>query len=256
MSKWITALCVAISVAASFGLGYWFSLARHTVTPDSAWFASNERLRSEILASQTKHNVGQQKTDFLARLAVEPEVPSLLPDAQHLTSDQLSSWIEKLPNHEIDRQLGRLFREDDINGRIHDKRAFAARLVEEALKDFDPNTTLTGRAVISTSQVFPEFFVDDFEVHPRQTLFAHFDTYGKVPHNGQVFIRWRHRDTGRILLFTQKNITADASQNWVSYRPDTVWNTGYYDVKYYQFNDHLEPIAQANYLILRVLDEE
>lgn len=107
---------------------------------------------------------------------------------------------------------------------------------------------------MSGSQEFPDFSAEVFEVQPRQALFAHFDTYGVVPHDGQVFIRWKHRDTGRLLLFTQKNVTADANQNWVSFRPEAAWETGHYDVKYYQFNDRLQPIAQVGYVITRVLE--
>ncbi|WP_162925782.1 hypothetical protein [Isoalcanivorax indicus] len=236
-------LLLASCIVAAFGAGYWLATASQSASPDVSWFADDEHLRDQILALQVAQ--GDQSPE---------ETSDLLADVEGLAPDHLLALVQRLPDHEIDRQLRRVLRDSDLNDHIHDRRAFATRLVEEALKEFDPSTLLSGQAFMSSSREFPGFSTDVFEVEPRQTLFAHFDTYGVVPHDGQVFIRWKHRDTGRLLLFTQKNITADAHQNWVSFRPESAWKPGHYDVKYYQFNDHLAPIAQVGYVITRVLE--
>lgn len=236
-------LLLALCIAAAFGLGYWLASASQSPSPDVSWFEDDKRLQDRVMALQAAQgNQGSEEgLDFAA------EVEGLAPD-------HLIAMVQRLPEHEIDRQLRRVLGGGELNDHIHDRRAFATRLVEEALKEFDPSTLLSGQAFMSGSREFPGFSTDVFEVQPRQTLFAHFDTYGVVPHNGQVFIRWKHRDSGQLLLFTQKSVAADANQNWVSFRPEVAWEPGHYDVKYYQFNDHLEPIAQVGYVITRVLE--
>jgi len=248
MHRLLTVLCISVA----FCLGYWLALGRQSSMSDVLLFTDVERLRHEVLALQALQEEkssleveGQQGAEQVG----PGKLQALLSDVQKLTSDQFSALVYRLPDYEIDRQLGRLFRESDFSDHIFDKRAFAARLAEEAVKEPDPAAPLSGLAAISVFSEFPDFSLDVFEVQPRQTLFAHFDTYGEVPTNGQVFIRWRHRDTGELLLFTRKNITADATRHWVSYRPESAWKTGYYDVTYYQFSDSLEPIAQVGYLI-------
>jgi hypothetical protein len=54
------------------------------------------------------------------------------------------------------------------------------------------------------------------EIYAKQPLYAHFDTFGKVPPNVQVMVRWTQRDTGEILLFTPRKVSEN-QQNWVSF---------------------------------------
>lgn len=92
------------------------------------------------------------------------------------------------------------------------------------------------------------------QVHKNQEIFAHFDTMGKFPQESQVFVRWTNRDTGEILLFTPTNINAATQQNWISFAPAQGWKAGQYDVKYYQLNKDLTPIAQSSFSIQHVIN--
>ncbi len=52
------------------------------------------------------------------------------------------------------------------------------------------------------------------------------------------------------LVFSYSN----REQNWVSFNPVNGWKAGSYDVKYYQLNDQLNPIAQTSFKIDQVID--
>jgi len=92
------------------------------------------------------------------------------------------------------------------------------------------------------------------QVYAGQQLFAHFDTLGKTPNNEQVFVRWSNQSTGEVLFFMPQRISANREQNWVSFKPAKGWKAGSYDVKYYQLNDQLVPIAQTSFTIDQVID--
>ena len=237
-----------------FGLGYWVAPSHHAVTISQSTSLADPHDASQEPVTWLHDKQLLDYSDLLpehmrANTGVSPSALNI----SAVSSDQVAAWVERLPAQEVERQLKRLFVDADL-AQIEDKKFFARRLAEEVFAVSDTTTPLVGRALVSTTAAFPSESAPLTEVSARQAIFAHFDTYGKVPHNGQVFVRWQHRDTGQLLLFTKKNITADTAQNWVSYRPDQAWKVGYYDVKYYQFSDHLEPIAQVSYLIQRVLD--
>jgi len=90
------------------------------------------------------------------------------------------------------------------------------------------------------------------DIYKGQQLFAHFDTLGKTPSNEQVFVRWSNQTTGEVLFFMPQRVSAQREKNWVSFNPVAGWKPGHYDVKYYQMNDQLEPIAQTSFYIQNV----
>ena len=87
-------------------------------------------------------------------------------------------------------------------------------------------------------------------------MYAHLDTNGQIPSNKYVFIKWINNQTGQVLLFEKKNISANSNQNWVSFIPSDGWQEGSYDVRFYQFDSELQPIAQTTYNIYEVIDEK
>ncbi len=64
-----------------------------------------------------------------------------------------------------------------------------------------------------------------------------------------TFIKWVHTDSGKVLLFEKKNINSITRQNWVNFTPNKNWNSGNYQVTFYQFNSELKPIIYGNYYI-------
>lgn len=160
--------------------------------------------------------------------------------------------LNNLPQSKIDTYLEQAFPEQNLDG-IRDKKQFAERLIEEMNQDKDESKTLSGKVFISSNQSISGASAPLNEVHEQQFIYAHFDTYGKVPPNTQVFVKWINQDTQEIVLFSPKYIVENSQQNWVSAVPAKGWKPGKYDVKFYQMTDSLTPIAQSSYTIQSVL---
>lgn len=160
--------------------------------------------------------------------------------------------LQTLPEKRINNYLEQAFPEQDIDV-INDKRKFSERLIEELNQDTDESNTLTGKVYISMSSETPHSSESINQIHPKQFIYAHFDTYGKAPPNKQVFVKWIHQDTQEVVLFTPKYIIENSQQNWVSAVPAQGWVPGTYSVKFYQMSDSLTPIAQSSYTIQSVL---
>lgn len=160
--------------------------------------------------------------------------------------------INNLPQSKIDNYLEQAFPEQNLDG-IRDKKQFAERLIEEMNQDKDESKTLSGKIFMSTNNSTTGSSSPLNQVHEQQFIYAHFDTYGKVPPNTQVFVKWINQDTQEIVLFSPKYIVENSQQNWVSAVPAKGWKAGTYDVKFYQMTDSLTPIAQSSYTIQSVL---
>ena len=136
---------------------------------------------------------------------------------------------------------------------ISDKRQFANRAIEELYKQND-NQPLTGQVLISTTPQFPTASMNTNTLQKREKIYAHLNTFGKVPLGTNVFINGQIRSTGEVLLFEKKLISTNSDTNWVSYRPHDTWQTGSYDIRFYQFTSQLEPVAQLSYDVYQVVD--
>lgn len=170
---------------------------------------------------------------------------------QHL---QLKRIIQQTSDQQLGQYLQQAFPNYSFAG-IQNKQQFAQQMLDEFLQaKNDPQQRLAGQAYVTdqsqtdVDQVLPR------EIYVTQPLYAHFDTMGKVPNNMQVMVRWTHRDSGEVLLFTPRKVSEQQQQNWVSFYPMTGWKTGHYDVKYYQMNDQLSPIAQTSFYIQHVIE--
>ena len=86
----------------------------------------------------------------------------------------------------------------------------------------DPQQQLIGQAYVTAQSQLNPADVLPREIYAKQPLYAHFDTFGKVPPNAQVMVRWTQRDTGEILLFTPRKVSEN-QQNWVSFYPVLGW---------------------------------
>lgn len=161
--------------------------------------------------------------------------------------------IDAMPDYVLSEYVNR-FMAPDATDAIQDKRRFAERAIEEL---YTPNDTqpLIGTAKISFHFVMPEISENTSRVTKFAKIYAHLDTNGQVPVDKYVFIKWVNNQTGQVLLFEKKNISANSNQNWVSFVPSDGWQVGSYDVRFYQFNSELQPIAQTTYSIDEVVDE-
>jgi hypothetical protein len=167
---------------------------------------------------------------------------------------QVNSVIDSATAEQVNKYLEQSFPGYDLSS-IQNKHTFAKRLVSEFVDaKNDPNEVLAGKATVTTQQQYAANSVLPRQIYAGQQLFAHFDTLGRVPNNEQVFIRWSNHVTGEMLFFMPQRVSSNREQNWVSLNPLKGWKAGTYDVKYYQLNDQLNPIAQTSFEIEQVID--
>lgn len=170
------------------------------------------------------------------------------------SEQQAKQLINNMPDYVLEQYVDK-FMAADASEVIIDKRQFAERAIEEL---YAPNDTqqLAGTAKVSFDYAMPETSANVSRVTKFAKIYAHLDTNGQVPANKYVFIKWINNQTGQVLLFEKKNISANSNQNWVSFIPTDGWEKGSYDIRFYQFDSQLQPIAQTTYNIYEVIDEK
>lgn len=171
---------------------------------------------------------------------------------QDFNEQAAKAVLNSIPNRQLDAYVERFMSAKDAQ-LIADKRQFANRAIEELYKPND-NQPLTGQIVITTSPNFSQQSINTNTLSKQQRLYAHLNTFGKVPLGANVFVKWTNRTTGEVLLFEKKLILPNSDTNWVSYQPYDSWQTGSYDVKFYQFTSELTPVAQLSYDVYQVID--
>lgn len=171
---------------------------------------------------------------------------------QQLSYDQAKQLINTLSDTQLNEYVNKFIPTKDAE-LITDKRQFANRAVEELYKSND-SQPLQGQILLSNSSQMPLQSMDTSTISKRQKIFAHLNTFGKVPLGTNVFIKWVNRNTGEVLLFEKKLIQPNSDTNWVSYQPYNGWQAGSYDIRFYQFTSQLEPVAQLSYDIQQVVD--
>ena len=171
---------------------------------------------------------------------------------QDFNEQSAKAVLNSIPDNQLNRYVERFMTAKDAE-LISDKRQFANRAIEELYKQND-NQPLTGQVLISTTPQFPTASMNTNTLQKREKIYAHLNTFGKVPLGTNVFIKWTNRSTGEVLLFEKKLISTNSDTNWVSYRPHDTWQTGSYDIRFYQFTSQLEPVAQLSYDVYQVVD--
>lgn len=166
--------------------------------------------------------------------------------------NKILGMLNNLPESKVNNYLEQAFPEQDFQN-IKNKKLFAERLIEEMNQDKDESNSLSGKIFISMNETMSEHSNQLNDIHPNQHIYAHFDTFGKVPPNTQVFVKWLNQETQEVVLFSPKYIIENSSQNWVSAVPPNGWKSGTYSVKFYQMTDSLTPIAQSSYTIQSIL---
>ena len=224
-----------------FGLGYFVAPSRPESEPSVPEHTQDMAVENFIQTIQ-------QNTQ------AQPDNHRVLQQQLKKQKTQLNSIIDQATPEQIDKYLSQAFPDYDLSA-IHNKREFAKRLVGEFVDaKNDPNEAMTGQATVTAQQQYITNNVLPRQIYAGQQLFAHFDTLGKTPNNQQVFVRWSNQATGEVLFFMPQRISANREQNWVSFNPVKGWKVGTYDVKYYQLNDQLVPIAQTSFRIDQIID--
>jgi hypothetical protein len=224
-----------------FGLGYFVAPSRPESEPSVPEHTQDMAVENFIQTIQ-------QNTQ------AQPDNHRVLQQQLKKQKTQVNSVIDQATPEQIDKYLSQAFPDYDLSA-IHNKREFAKRLVGEFVDaKNDPNEAMTGQANVTAQQQYITNNVLPRQIYAGQQLFAHFDTLGKTPNNQQVFVRWSNQATGEVLFFMPQRISVNREQNWVSFNPAKGWKVGTYDVKYYQLNDQLVPIAQTSFRIDQIID--
>ncbi|ELA09776.1 hypothetical protein MOMA_05220 [Moraxella macacae 0408225] len=206
-----------------------------SVTSSATDVAVNDVLAKPKAIEQVIANQKQNKTNFFTHDFNEQAAKAVL---NSISDRQLNHYVERFMSASDAVLIG-------------DKRQFANRAIEELYKQND-NQPLTGQILLAPTSDFPDASMNTHTIQKRQKLYAHLNTFGKIPLGANVFIKWTNRTTGEVLLFEKKPISEHATTNWVSYQPYDTWQTGTYDVRFYQFTSRLEPVAQFSYEIYQV----
>lgn len=203
---------------------------------------------------QHAHTLTTPSYETMADNELKQPTPNLAgtqtPTLNDYTEEQAQAILEGMPDYVLGQYVDR-FLSKDAKDVIDDKRQFAKRAIEELYKKND-TTPLVGDIKLSLTPTMPNHSLDTSTLQKGAKLYAHLDTHGKVPASPFVFIKWVNNDTGQVLLFEKKNILADSQQNWVSFQPYDGWQTGSYDIRFYQFTSQLQPIAQLTYQVYEV----
>ena len=230
-----------ISGILCFGLGYFVAQS----TPESVLPVPepHQDIAVENFIQRIQQKAQTQPED---RLALQQQLKN--------QKAQVNSVIDSATTEQVNKYLEQSFPGYDLSS-IQNKHTFAKRLVSEFVDaKNDPNEVLAGKATVTTQQQYVANGVLPRQIYAGQQLFAHFDTLGRIPNNEQVFIRWSNRATGEMLFFMPQRVSSNRERNWVSLNPLKGWKAGTYDVKYYQLNDQLNPIAQTGFEIDQVID--
>ncbi len=134
---------------------------------------------------------------------------------------------------------------DDIEG-------YAVRLADIAMEgvlaaDVDP--TGVGEVVFGARQEGrrTDWATADTFARDEDRLYAFFDT-SDWP-GGEVMVRWRHVDSGEVLLLEQHRVRAGSERGFVWTRPSRGWRPGTYRVDVYRGDESLGHLASGRYAV-------
>ena len=215
---------------------------------------TNKAIYQETQFSQLADNYGDQNDMDIGTL---PQKIINKSDSSKIilndySEEQAKAIINNMPDYALEQYINKFMTVDSIDV-IQDKRRFAERAIEELYNPND-NQKLVGTAKVSFDYFMPEVSADTNQVTKFAKIYAHLDTRGQVPADKYVFVKWINNQTGQVLLFEKKNISASSDHNWVSFVPTDGWQVGSYDVRFYQFDSDLKPIAQTTYNVYDVID--
>ncbi len=176
-----------------------------------------------------------------------------------LPANKISLIIDKLQPYELDNYFNKFFANKDDFNTIIDKKQFAKNLTNEFLDENSKyNIQTDGYSQVHfsltdsfTTKPITDFVITDNTSSNTFSIYAHLELNTNLNNNAQIFIKWMNLTTGKVLLFTKKDINSITNKNWVSWTPNTSWKVGEYQVKFYSFETQLKLIAYGIYNIYK-----
>lgn len=171
------------------------------------------------------------------------------------TLKAIEQVIDGLSSYELEGYFEKFFAHNsEAFNSIANKSTLAKNLASEFLNDDIENNSQTdgySSVYFSLSENYNNTVINHFTLAEQasKTIYAHLILRSAINNNAQVFVKWIALDTGKVLLFDQKNINPISQHNWVSFTPSNSWQAGQYLVKFYQFESSLDLIAQNTYSI-------
>lgn len=238
-----------------FVLGGIVGFAVNQPSDDELSSTKNSNTPSNHQAKMSIDSLAQADT-LTGSIPTHTNVPNLNTQStfntQQFNEQSAKQLVNTLPDNQLNQYVGRFISSKDAE-LITDKRQFANRAIEELYKQND-NQPMVGQILLSNSKDLPNQSLNTSTLQKRQKLYAHLNTFGKVPLGANVFVKWVNRNTGEVLLFEKKLIVPNSDNNWVSFQPYESWQPGSYDIRFYQFTSQLEPVAQLSYDVNQVID--
>ena len=233
--------------------GYYFGKINNQQANIIVQPIAKNAVQSDLKNNKSKAVVSQKVKQKIADKPYQqiqqenPYLPEYLPN-----KEVFDKIIDNLSAPEIDDYLNKLVNKNEIDfNQSIDKYALAKSLMREFLGENDNSNIDTYSAIefsLSTTQNTEK--ITNFKLSNSKTaIYAHLQLDENTEMINNTFIKWIHIDSGKILLFENKNINPITRQNWVSFTPDENWQTGNYQVTFYQFNSELKPIIQGNYYV-------
>lgn len=232
-----------------FGTGYGIALMNTDDGFNNPSHSYNE-IDSKILSENINKLIPKSHDDQFNALISQSNGHVL----SQATIEKIKMILNQMPEQEVENYLTKAFPLNDFSS-IQNKKQFSGRLLEELSSEaIASKEDMQGKLVLSRNLSNNLQSENMSQIYKNQQIVAHYDTLGKLSKSDQVFVKWVNKDNGEVLLFTPQPVNPQSDQNWVSYAPPDGWKPGEYAIQYFQVDDKLTPIAQADYTIGQVLD--
>ncbi|MFL9507010.1 hypothetical protein ACKER8_15580 [Acinetobacter baumannii] len=208
------------------------------------------KIDSKVSSENINKSISNNYDDQFNALIAQPNGHVL----SQVTIDKIKMVLDQMSDKEVAHYLSKAFPLDNFSS-IQNKKQFSERLLEELSSEASiSKEDMQGKITLSRNLSNNLQSENMSQIYKNQQIVAHYDTLGKLSKSDQVFVKWINKDSGEVLLFTPQPVNPQSDQNWVSFTPPDGWKPGEYAIQYYQVNDKLTPIAQADYTIGQVLD--
>lgn len=208
------------------------------------------KIDSKVSSENINKSISNNYDDQFNALIAQPNGHVL----SQVTIDKIKMVLDQMSDKEVAHYLSKAFPLDNFSS-IQNKKQFSERLLEELSSEVSVSKEdMQGKITLSRNLSNNLQSENMSQIYKNQQIVAHYDTLGKLSKSDQVFVKWINKDSGEVLLFTPQPVNPQSDQNWVSFTPPDGWKPGEYAIQYYQVDDKLTPIAQADYTIGQVLD--
>ncbi len=162
--------------------------------------------------------------------------------------------VHSMPEHEIKDVLAATTKldADHLDG-IEDIQGYAMRLADIAMEGVLAEETEAAPGVVDVEFSARQdgrrsnwATADTFDAG-EDRLYAFFDTTDWP--SGEVMVRWRHVESGDVLLLEQHRVRSGVPRGFVWYSPSGSWDAGVYQVDVYSDDEGLGHLASGRYAV-------